>query len=414
MLELGRRFDGRLCIYKVASELLHSSILPLEALERGIWFKLICGASYHHLPSVLTLSTVYTLAGADCIDVAADPAVVSAARAGVEAAVQLSTGVESPAVRPLLMVSLNDGDDLHFRKATFDPKACPEDCSRPCVGICPANAIVSSVADIDSSFQGVIDQRCYGCGRCLPVCPSQLISARPYILTVDAIVAELLGEIDAIEIHTKVGRLSSFKRLWRQLGPSLRHLKLLAISCPDGYGVIDYLWQLHDIVSTTSLPVVWQTDGRPMSGDIGAGTTHATIRYAQKVLLNGPPGYIQLAGGTNNYTVPRMKALDLLAGADQSVPQKRRIAGVAYGSYARALLAPFLGGLGDLNAKDSGFDKSSSLPACSSSEMSLESCCESKPILLAEALAVAGSLTGQLKQFVGLESVFPNKIQSLF
>ena len=392
--------------------MLHSGIPPLEALRRGVWFKLICGASYHHLPSVQALSTVYTLAGVDCIDVAADPAIVLAARAGVELAIQLSTKVEPSMVRPLLMISLNDGEDPHFRKATFNPTVCPEDCLRPCVGVCPANAIVWSSADVDSSFQGIIDDLCYGCGRCLPVCPSQLISTRPYELAVDAVAAELLGEIDAIEIHTHIGRLSDFKRLWRQLKPWLKHLKLLAVSCPDGHGVIDYLWQLYDIVSTASLPIVWQTDGRPMSGDIGAGTTHATIRYAQKVLLNGPPGYIQLAGGTNDHTVPRMKALGLLACADQLTPQERRIAGVAYGSYARTLLAPYLSHLRNLRAKDAGFDKSSSLPACSSSEAGSECYRESIPISLAEALTVAGSLTGQLKQFVGFETSSANCVRA--
>ena len=53
---------------------------PLKSLENGNWFKLICGASYQHLPDIRNLALVYTLAGADCIDVAADPATIAAAQ----------------------------------------------------------------------------------------------------------------------------------------------------------------------------------------------------------------------------------------------------------------------------------------------------------------------------------------------
>lgn len=52
---------------------------PLTALQQGNWFKLICGASYQHLPAIRNLTLAYTLAGADCIDVA-DPAVITVAQ----------------------------------------------------------------------------------------------------------------------------------------------------------------------------------------------------------------------------------------------------------------------------------------------------------------------------------------------
>lgn len=58
---------------------------PLHSLKQGTWFKLICGASFQDLPAVHNLSLAYTLAGVDCIDVAADPAVVEAARGGITA-----------------------------------------------------------------------------------------------------------------------------------------------------------------------------------------------------------------------------------------------------------------------------------------------------------------------------------------
>ena len=62
---------------------------PLQSLQKGHWFKLICGASYQHLPAVRNLSLAYALAGADCIDVAADAAVVAAAKEGLAVAEKL-------------------------------------------------------------------------------------------------------------------------------------------------------------------------------------------------------------------------------------------------------------------------------------------------------------------------------------
>ena len=57
---------------------------PLNSLKGGHWFKLICGASFQHLPAVRNLTLAYTLAGADCIDVAADPAAVAAAKEALQ------------------------------------------------------------------------------------------------------------------------------------------------------------------------------------------------------------------------------------------------------------------------------------------------------------------------------------------
>ncbi|MGF1541159.1 MAG: circadian clock protein LdpA [Pleurocapsa sp.] len=313
---------------------------PLHSLQTGSWFKLICGASYQHLPAVRSLALAYGLAGADCIDVAADEAVITAAQEGIVAARQLSRGRRSP----WLMVSINDGQDPHFRKAEFDATQCPSDCPQPCVGVCPANAI-SFEAD---EFKGVVDRLCYGCGRCLPICPSQLITTRSYVSTPAVVVPWIKSMgIDAIEIHTQVGHYADFKRVWQQLWPSIEHLKLLAISCTDAPNVIDYLRSLYDLISPLSIPLIWQTDGRSMSGDIGKGTTHTAIAFAQKVLSANLPGYVQLAGGTNNYTVTKLKSTEMLQQNNNQNnsdlnPINTVISGIAYGSYARYLLSPII------------------------------------------------------------------------
>lgn len=297
---------------------------PLESLQSGTWFKLICGASSQHIPTVRNCTIAFALAGADCIDIAADPAIIHSVQ-------QALTVVESLGKsRPWLMVSLNDGEDPHFRKAAFDPATCPTDCPRPCETVCPAHAI-----QFAQEPKGVIDELCYGCGRCLPICPIQTIHARPYVYTPEIIVPMLMAlQIDAIEIHTQVGRVEDFDRLWQVIQPYSDQLKLIAVSCPDGEQMLDYLQTLNQNLQTFSGAQIWQTDGRPMSGDIGDGATLACIQLGQKVLNANLPGFVQLAGGTNAYTIEKLRSLQLLP----SQSPDRHFAGIAYGSYARTQL----------------------------------------------------------------------------
>ncbi|MBE8969766.1 4Fe-4S ferredoxin [Nostocales cyanobacterium LEGE 12452] len=376
--------------------------LPLQSLKQGDWFKLICGASFQHLPAVRSLTLAYTLAGADCIDVAADPAVIAAAQSGLQAAKSLAKdaqkrGFDYKGNLPFLMVSLNDGEDPHFRKAEFNSNECPTDCPRPCERICPAQAIVFD--SIKEDFSGVVSEKCYGCGRCIPVCPCSIIYTASYVTTPGAIAPLVMSTgVDAVEIHTKVGRLAEFERLWQAISPWADKLKLLAISCPDGEGMIDYLRALYDRITPLKGALIWQTDGRPMSGDIGDGTTIAAVKLGQKVLAAKLPGYVQLAGGTNKYTVAKLKAMGLFNSAEFRVMsaekdyttqhsalsnQHSHIAGVAYGSYARVLLSPILEQLENKEVSNTNMKATVRL--------------EEDEILLWQAVELAHSLVSQIK-----------------
>ncbi len=342
---------------------------PLRSLQAAQWFKLICGASFQDLPAIRSLTIAYALAGADCIDVSANQAVVNAARSGLNAATELVATARQrgyrPTAQPWLMVSVNDGADPHFRKAVFDPAHCPADCPRPCVGICPAEAIA-----FNEQRAGVLTERCYGCGRCLPICPLHLIVEDSYLST-PAAVLELLETpaIQAIEIHTQPDHQQEFQQLWQQLHPALSSLQLVSISSPAG---LEHRWAIAKLLQTLDPQptIIWQTDGRPMSGDIGIGTTHAAIALGQKVAAAKLPGYIQLAGGTNHYTVAKLRELNLLNPVQND---DCLVSGVAYGSYARVLLAPILEQLDDTERL------------------------ENRPELLWSAVALAHSLVGQIK-----------------
>jgi Fe-S-cluster-containing hydrogenase component 2 len=382
-------------------------INPISSLKEGHWFKLICGASFQHLPAVSSLTLAYTLAGADCIDVAADPAVIAAAQSALQVAKDLAGDAEKrgfgkKAKSPLLMVSLNDGEDPHFRKAEFNSAVCPTDCDRPCEKICPVQAIVFN--GIKNDFSGVVSQKCYGCGRCLPACPYGIIYTRSYVSTPGAIAPLVMSSgVDAVEIHTKVGRLTEFKRLWQAISPWVDRLKVVSISCPDGDNLTDYLHALYDLMTPINSALIWQTDGRPMSGDIGDGTTHAAVKLAQKVLAAKLPGYVQLAGGTNSYTVAKLKAMELLRkgrllGDSLETPRRQgekfppsppppllpsSISGIAYGSYARVLLSPILE---QLETKE--VNKANVKPTVR---------LEEDEVLLWQAVELAYSLVSQLK-----------------
>ncbi len=365
---------------------------PLSSLEQGCWFKLICGASFQHLPSVRNLTLAYALAGSDCIDVAADPAAIAAAQAALEVANAWEDKAQQKGFgrggksSPWLMVSLNDGEDPHFRKAEFNQAECPAGCPRPCEKICPAQAI-----SFNDSSSGVMADLCYGCGRCLPICPNQLIYTRSYVSTPQAIAPLVLSNgVDAVEIHTQVGRLTAFERLWKSIVPWADQLKIVAISCPDGDGLTNYLWSLYELISPLKCPLIWQTDGRPMSGDIGDGTTRAAIKLGQKVLAARLPGHVQLAGGTNSHTVEKLRALKLLKEDTEKTSPPHPltpsppplISGVAYGSYARVLLAPILTAI-ETEVNQSGAIATMRL--------------EERPDLLWQAVELAHSLVSQIK-----------------
>ncbi|MDZ7957237.1 MAG: LdpA C-terminal domain-containing domain [Aulosira sp. DedQUE10] len=374
---------------------------PLQSLKKGHWFKLICGASFQHLPAVRTLTLAYTLAGADCIDVAADPAVIAAAQEALQVASTLAgdaqkRGFNSQRNLPFLMVSLNDGEDPHFRKAEFNAAECPKDCPRPCERICPAQAIVFN--GIKDNYSGVVSQKCYGCGRCIPVCPYDIIYTSSYMTTPGAIAPLVMSTgVDAVEIHTKVGRFAEFQRLWQAILPWVDQLKLVAISCPDGEGMIDYLHAIYDLIHPRSHALIWQTDGRPMSGDIGDGTTLAAVKLGQKVLAAKLPGYVQLAGGTNSYTVAKLKAMGLLNSSElrvlsaecnfptqnSALRTQHYISGVAYGSYARVLLSPILEQLENKEVSNTSVKATARL--------------EEDEVLLWQAVELAHSLVSQLK-----------------
>ncbi len=226
------------------------------------------------------------------------------------------------------MLSISDGQDIHFRKAWFDHELCPSGCPRPCEKICPANAI--------KEIGGINVSSCYGCGRCLPVCPQGLIKETNHNLKIEDIVS-LISKVkpDAIEIHTNFGRKNAFEKTVNELMKSEVKLKRIAVSCglfKKNHSVENLakeFWHRHVWLRNFDQKTIWQLDGRPMSGDLAPSTAKVAIKLLDQIQPLMPPGPIQLAGGTNEQTISYLS-------------EHNDVAGIAFGGFARRLIQPWL------------------------------------------------------------------------
>ena len=302
---------------------MNSKIELLEKNKKGLdkWVKLICGASNEDIVAIEDLCAIYSAAGVDYIDVAADQSIVQAARNGINWAQEVH------GASPGLMISISDGKDIHFRKAEFDPLKCPSNCPRPCERICPTSAI---------DYSGVKKNKCYGCGRCINSCPHDLISEYEYYLSDNDLLHNLQKiQPDAVEIHTEINRIDSFIKVAKIIKTSGVKLKKISVSCglnqskKDPKDLLKALWDRYDILLEQNVSLIWQLDGRPMSGDLSSITGKDAVKLWENIGSLLPPGLIQLAGGTNEKTHEFLK--------NNNYPD-----GIAFGSSARKMMKPLI------------------------------------------------------------------------
>ena len=298
--------------------------LKRNEIKADKWVKLICGASNEDVISIEDLCAIYSAAGVDYIDVAAEESIVQAARSGIKWAKEFFGS------SPGLMISISDGKDIHFRKAKFDPSKCPPNCPRPCEKICPTFAIDN---------YGIKECKCYGCGRCIKSCPFNLISDYEYNLSKDDLPSTLEKiKPDAVEIHTEINRIDSFAKVVSILKTSQTKLEKISVSCgltqstkeqKEPNDLLKALWERYEILNALNIPIIWQLDGRPMSGDLAPATSKDTVQLFKTIGSRLPPGLIQLAGGTNGRTYEFLNKHNL--------PD-----GIAFGSSARKIMQPFI------------------------------------------------------------------------
>ena len=123
---------------------------------------------------------------------------------------------------------------------------------------------------------------------------------------------------NAVEIHTEINRLDSFAKVVSNLKSSGIKLDKISISCglnqslkklQDPEDLLKALWERYDILAELNIPLIWQLDGRPMSGDLAPTTSRDAVNLFEKIGPDLPPGLIQLAGGCLLYTSPSPRDL---------------------------------------------------------------------------------------------------------
>jgi len=266
----------------------------LEALAQRRFFKLIGGGSFTEAEKIAELAAAYAMAGADCIDIAPDIAVIEAVAQALK---------PLPGQRPVLMISLPLDPDPHFRKIEL----AEPDCIRCglCLPECPTEAITLPTAlEISQSL-------CYGCGRCVPVCPTDALSLLPFQVESQIEAALSHPAVQALEIHSRYAdplMLEAFLTRWQPLLTD----KLIALCFrPTEIPEAQLLEFCRVAQEKSAQPILLQIDGAPMSGteDPEASRPALEAAVAMAQLLQAQPHCppITISGGINPQTAHWLK-----------------------------------------------------------------------------------------------------------
>lgn len=270
------------------------------------------------------LSTLYGLAGAAMVDVAAEAPVAAAALRGLAQAARWRAQPPRwlaeaytlappppPGPEPVVMVSITLSGDRHTQIAVVEEAGCIQ-CDL-CTPTCPPESIVNGLVE---------DAICTGCGLCVPACPVDVIRLLPRDTDPDLEACWAAGA-RALEIHTghaapeEVAASQPLAERWQARGGRLAY-------SIDGQA-LGFHGALALARQVAGPEVILQADGKPISATTGLRSTVPAVRLGRAFLRAGLPGLVQAAGGANNLT----GALAARFGV--------ALAGVGMGSFARSL-----------------------------------------------------------------------------
>ena len=286
------------------------------------YFKIICGAGNENLTEIRRLSTVYTLAGADIIDVSANVGSVKVAGEGISIARTFAETQDlPPIVTPIIMISVNASDDPHFRKAVINSDLC-YGCGE-CIKACEQDAISRGDTIL------IIPEKCIGCGKCANEC--EIAGAITFVNTNPIMVGKIKNCIDAgaeaIELHASIPDDDMVLSKLKEISESVLCLPIsLCVdrSCMSDKQIISRISAAYNIVGER---MMIQADGVPMSGGLNDyHTTLQAIATADIILKSKIPVKVLVSGGTNDKT----RNLADLCGVN--------ISGIAIGSFARKII----------------------------------------------------------------------------
>jgi len=292
----------------------------LKELKNQSFHKLIIGAALKDYKAIEDFSYYFTHAEADVLDISAFPHSVLCAKKGIEKALK----EDSTLTEPLIMVSVNIGEDPHFRRIEINWDNCTE--CLACVPTCPSNAFTD-----DFSYNPDL---CFGCSACLPSCSFDAFSFENWSAFEPTSLIELQGlGARAIEIHLN-NDLEAFKTFYS----SMPEFELESFCIGSERMTEKELKEATQVIIETVSPkkdsFIIQVDGIPLSGarEMGIEKDLVSIRNAKIVkeyAQENHPNlkiFIQLAGGITETSLTKAKEQGLETN------------GVAIGSYARKLL----------------------------------------------------------------------------
>lgn len=303
----------------------------LNALREKSFHKLIIGAALKDYQAIEDFSYIFTSAGADALDISAFPLSVVSANQGIDKAL-----AEDPRLsRPLLMVSVNIGEDPHFRRIELDTDRCTE--CLACIPTCPSNAF----SDNAGAFAYNPDL-CFGCSNCLPACPFEALSFDQWSPFLPHSLRELveLGA-NAIEIHLNQN-LEAFNDFYAQLPANLFSLESFCIGSTVS-SEAELINSADCVISNfyakypANQSFILQIDGEALSGarfSQDAAKDQISIAKAKIIIKHiedmhsayKDKIFVQLAGGITENSFAKARSENLA------------ISGVAIGSYARKYL----------------------------------------------------------------------------
>lgn len=263
-----------------------------KILHQHRYFKVVCGAGNEDPEEVRRLTIVYTLAGANCIDVSANVEIVKASLDGIDMAYELSPLIGKKIEnRPFINVSVGLKGDPHVRKVKIDIDKCIR-CGL-CLEGCEQKAINENFA--------VLDFRCIGCGVCTDVCQSGAVSFYHKRIDFNKILPQCLeAGAENLELHAIIDDDESVMSDWHlinRLVPDNFISMCLDRSHLSNKHLIERIKAVYAISRERT---IIQADGDPMSGGKDDfNTTLQAIAIADVIRKSKIPVMLLASGGTN-------------------------------------------------------------------------------------------------------------------
>ncbi len=289
----------------------------IKSLENKNCIKIVCGAGNKNLDEIEKLIAVYAKAGVKFFDISSDKDVIKAANNGLAKVIS-----KHKLHNYHLCCSIGLKGDVHFRKAFINKKNCIG-CNE-CISACLQSAIIKShdILQVDKD-------NCIGCAKCSDKCANDAIGLEYYE---SSHLARLVKDnISCIELHAAIDNSEKIIKCWEYLSNNFDGL--LSISINRKYISDTNLKKLlnHIIVLKSPFRCIIQVDGKSMnSGAENFNSSLQTIALADVVNEFNLPAYIMLSGGTNLKTIQLARLCDI------------DFHGIAFGSFARKLVYPFI------------------------------------------------------------------------